>query len=67
MKIYKVHQIDHWIYDDYENFVVRATNEDEAFEMCKTKWDKLTRSNVTIEEINSKGKAEIIVADYIPG
>lgn len=63
MKVYYVYP-DYFYYDDYEGFVVVATNKDSALEMVKSKFHKwqgeihaeevdMTTENIVLESFNA--------------
>lgn len=67
MKIYLVSRTDSVGYDEYDAFVVKAKNKMEALELCNAEWGQFTEYNTEIEEINLKGKPEVLLGSFNAG
>lgn len=65
MALYLVSRNDEVDYDEYDSFVVRAKNEEEAILICSD--DQFRKDNTTIEKLEEKGKSEIILGSYNAG
>jgi len=63
MKLYLVTRNDETDYDEYDSFVVRAENEEEAIELCKYSYMK----NSTVTEITQEGERGQILGSYNAG
>ena len=68
MKIFDIYRKEHPDYDEYGGFVVRAKNEEEAFEMCRRETGHdISRELFDIEELTIEGDSGIIIEDFREG
>jgi len=64
--IYLVERKDDVGWDEYDAFVVRAKNEEEAITICSEQ-AFFNKDNTTVKEINSKGKSGVILGSFNAG
>jgi hypothetical protein len=64
MKLFLV-VVDSYDYEEYDSFVVRAEDEENALMVCNE--EAWTKDNTTITEIKTKGKEKIILGSYNAG
>ena len=70
MKLYLVERTDKIDYDEYDSYVVRANNVEDALKLCQNKEfkDECFRiDNTEITEILLEGKEEIIIGSFNAG
>ena len=75
MKLYLVTRTDEWDWDEYNGFVIRAVNEENALELAHKFADEYDNpedytfrpDNTKIVEITNEGLEEIILESFIGG
>lgn len=75
MNLYKIDRTDRTDWDEYDSIVVRASSEEEALSMLKSKTSQFEEfsgmksdgSNVTIAQLTYAGKPGLVIGSFNAG